>query len=187
MGTSLSIAGSPLKELSISGISLKSLSIGGVLVWEKVSFVNQVLISVDLDGKTIFNGTGYQNNMRVRSGGALGSYTGFVATGLIPVKAGDVIRFTGVNFAYAEAGNAINFGYLSNGAYTSIGAHTTQPAAYGIYLESGKTNSDNIPSKESTSIWKLTVPNDNSIKYFRMSGMGIGADLIVTVNEELIL
>lgn len=147
-------------------------------------FTNRVSTSITEDG-SVFNGTGYQDGMRVRSGGALGAQTGFVATGFIPVKAGDVIRFTCSSWSTKEAGNSINFGYISNGAYTSIGSYTTQPASYGIYLDSGKTNSNNIPSEESPGVWKVTVPNDSSITHYRMSCFASGADLIVTVNEEI--
>lgn len=147
-------------------------------------FTNKVPTSISENG-SVFNGTGYQNDMRVRSGGALTGHSGFVATGFIPVKAGDVIRFTCDNWATANSGSTINFGYISSGAFTSIGSYTTQPATYGIYQDSSKVNSDNIPSEESPGIWKVTVPNDSSITYLRMSCYGTGADLIVTVNEEI--
>ena len=56
--------------------------------------------------------------------------------------------------------------------------------SYGIYT--GNTvSSDNIPAEESTGIIKVVVPDNTSITHFRLSCYGRGADLIVTVNEEI--
>lgn len=180
----MSIDFSKFKSLSINGVVLKELRIGGVLAWkEPVSYKNWVPVSIDTDG-SVFNETGYQDNMRVRSGGALGSVTGYVATGYIPVKPGDVVRFTCSGWSNKAAGNTINLGYISGGVFTSVGSYTTQPATYGIYSGSSVT-SENIPAEEKTGVVKFVVPNNTNITYLRMSCYGTGANLVVTINEEI--
>ena len=156
----------------------------GIVLWNRSKgYTNQVRQSIDTDG-SIFNGIGYQDNMRVRSGGAVGSWDGAVATGYIPVKAGDIVRFTCDDWdTNASNGNCINLGYISNKAFTSIGSYTTTPATYGMYSESSWSKYK--ATKEKDNIWKLEVPPDNAITHLRMSCYGTGANLIVTVNEEI--
>lgn len=176
---------STLKALTIPQGYVVKIEVNGVTIWEMPSsYTNQVPISIDADG-SVFNGTGYQDGMRVRSGGALGSWSGAVATGFIPVKAGDVILFTCNEWdTRANNGNTINFGYISGGVFTSLGSYTTGGAVYGLYSSSSEWEIL-MATKVRDGIWKQVVPPNASITHMRMSCYGAGADLIVTVNEEI--
>jgi len=170
-----------------SGSSLKIVALKDletVLLWKApASIKNLVPESIDTDG-SVFNKTGYQDNMRVRSAGTLGALSDYAATGFMPVSPGDVVRFTCLGWSNNIVGNTVNFGYISGGAFTSVGSYTTQPAFYGIY-QGNTISAENIPAEESTGIIKVVVPSNTSITHLRLSCYGRGADLIVTVNEEI--
>jgi hypothetical protein len=70
-------------------------------------YKNWVLHSINQDG-TIYNGVGYKNGYRVRSGSAEGADSNASCTGFIPAKEGDVIRVSGYNIHINGVQNAIN-------------------------------------------------------------------------------
>ena len=174
---------SKVKSIVLPQGNVSKLSINGVDVWkiqEIAKYINQVTSSIEADGSVF----GYQDNMRVRSGGALGSWSGAVATGYISVKAGDIVRFTCSQWSnIADNGNTFNFGYISNGTFTSLGSYTTGGAHYGNYSSTWVTYK---AVEESSGIWKQVVPPSEQITHMRLSCYGLGADLIVTVNQEII-
>ena len=174
---------SNLKALVIPEGEVAKIEANGVVIWElPSSYTNRVSLSIDTDG-SIFNGTGYQDNTRVRSGGNTGSYDNFVATGCVPVKAGDVVRFNCDAWdTKADNGNCINIGYISNGAFTSLGCYTTGGSVYGNYSSAWSSYK---ATKEKDNIWKLTIPPNASITHIRLSCYGKGKNLTVTVNEEI--
>lgn len=68
--------------------------------------INQIDISQDINGNII----GLQQNMRWGDGGTLVEADGFMSSGYIPVKNGDIIRFAGFNFgSYADGLSGINY------------------------------------------------------------------------------
>lgn len=181
------------KKLSIDGIELKDLSINGTLVWKAKTFINQVPISTDTDG-SIFNGVGYKENVRLSSSGGISSsaQNGSVTTGFIPFPDGDktVIRMKGVEWkamASVESKHYyINFydsskkflNYLSargHESYTHI-VTVTRDANGVETVEWNQTYGDTN-----------TMLNDvrNKVKYIRITAQGKGADMIVTINEEI--
>lgn len=180
---------SNFKKLSIDGIEMVQLFINGVLAW-KSGYKNWVKYSINADG-TIYNGgLGYKDGYRVRSGGAETTQATASCTGFIPVSGGDVIRISGLDFTKAGVENAIN---ASNSSFTNIGQITSQPSKYGIFLESAYMNYDyKSIVEESTGVWKWIVPPSASgtayirvTAYTRPDAGGSGADMIVTVNEEI--
>lgn len=148
-------------------------------VWKKYSYTNQVPISIDTDG-SIYNGVGYKDDYRIRSGGGYAAQVGARHTGYIPAVAGDIIRLSGWNFNHSSASNAINF---SNAEFTSIGQFTTQPASYGIILG----NPPDVTVADD--VYEFTVPDNSDITYIRVTGMHdyqvLPPSMIVTVNEEI--
>ena len=168
-----------VKKITIPEGNVKSINEknGGTLLW-KAGYQNFVPTSIDTDG-SVFNGCGYKNGYRVRSSGAVAEHWGAAATGYIAVRAGDVLRFAGGDWSYASTQNCIHY---SGEEFASLGSFTAQPAHYGI------CNSSNSVVTESGGVYTLTVPNNADIRYFRISLYGSGthgADLIVTVNEEI--
>lgn len=178
---------SNFKKLTIGGVELKQLFINGIQVW-KSGYKNWVKFSTEADGVTIYNGgLGYKNGYRVRSGGAEGSTSHGSCAGFIPVKGGDIIRFSGWDFTKEVNENSIN---VSNSDFENIGQFTMIPAAYGI-LQKGASYwaySHDSVVKESDGVWKWVVPPAASgVAYIRVSGYTLkdGSKMIVTVNEEI--
>jgi hypothetical protein len=159
---------------------------------------NLVPTSIDENG-SIFNGTGYQDGKRLSSGGTVKDQEQTTVTGFIPCVKGDVIRLTGVILAEygfsantdGTPGNGIGSLYQYVGTYNSgkTKLHCVQPT---------KTNLNNIgisvvwnpnasPATKNTVV-TLDFSNytDSSLAYIRLNGIGSGADMIVTKNEEIV-
>lgn len=172
-----------LKKLTIGGVELKQLFIGGIQVW-KSGYKNWVKFSTESDGKTIYNGgKGYKDGYRVRSGGAEGATGAGSCTGFIPVKGGDVIRFSGWDMSVKANESAIN---VSDSSFTNIG-QTAGLGSYGVLAYTEYVLEKSLV-QESTGVWKWVVPPASfGIAYIRVSGYteGDGAKMIITVNEEI--
>lgn len=145
------------------------------------NYKNLVYSSIDVEG-SIYNGCGYKEGYRVRSGGAELAVTdqGSCITGHIPVQPGDIVRLTGWNFSYASVANAVNFYNLN---FTNLGQFTQQPASYGIVQGA-------IPEITVTGdIYMFTIPDNKDISYIRVTGndsWGVPPQLmVVTVNQEI--
>ncbi len=182
---------SSFKKLTIGGVELKQLFIDGIQVW-KSGHTNLVPTSIDVDG-SVYNGTGYKENYRIStssgkesSGGTDGTLTGF-----IKVQPGDVVRFASkgavINWFIDNATNI--FAYYDTTRATKLG-HTRSRNTYCDYA--GVCNSTNsvVTEEEYRKKYRITVPNDSSIEWIRICVYGpngaAGADLIVTVNEEIV-
>lgn len=176
-----------LKQLTIGGVELIQLFINGVEVWKK-GFKNWVKHSTESDGTTIYNGgLGYKDGYRVRSGGAEAAFDTGSCTGFIPLKAGDTLRiwpaFTGGN-----TDNAINF---ADGSFTNLGQIVDTGTGYGICEGNSALYKSTVVDGVST--LTLTSDHDPNIRYVRVTNkinhsattLTTGADMIVTVNEEI--
>lgn len=174
------------KELAIDGIKVVELFINGVKVWAS-GYKNWVKFSTTNDGKTIYNGgLGYKNGYRVRSGGAEAVTSNCVCTGFIKVNPGDIVRLSGWAFSHVAAGNAIN---VSNKNFENIGQAATNNN-YGIFASGYSAYGNTSFVLEKTGVWKWVVPPAASgVEYIRVSGYQLaglsGADMIVTINEEI--
>ena len=194
---------SAIKKLTIGGVELKQLFINGIQVWK--SFTNQVRRSIGSDQQPFNGGLGYWNGQELSgSSGAQRAGTNYSCTGFIPVKQGDTIRIKGCNWYSTKANNYIvaytaDFGHWgttqTNGThyYNSTNNHNNQTIenAWG----SGVGGMFDITSDVST----VVIGKDEDgytdgftkIAYIRISVRGDGtgkvdgADLIVTVNEEI--
>jgi hypothetical protein len=182
---------SAVKAITIpEGVVTKIVS-AGATIWELVTktFTNLIPTSIDLDG-SIYNGTGYKTEYRLSSstgkessGGTNGTLTGF-----IKVKPGDVVRFASsskvINWPFSNACNIIHY---YNSSKTTVGYLMGK----GTY--SGVCNASNsvVTEEEYRKKYRVTVPNDSSIEWVRVCVYGpngaAGADMIVTVNEEITL
>lgn len=179
---------SAIKKLTIGGVDLKQLFIDGVRVW-KSGYKNWVPFSTTEDGKTIYNGKGYKDGYRVRSGGVETAHGNATCTGFISVSAGDTVRISGASFATAQSANAIN---ASDAGFANIGQLTPSYAdsGYGIFAYDGAWFSYSWKSvvEEKPGVWKWVVPPAASgVAYIRVSAYtdAKGEDLIVTINEEI--
>lgn len=160
---------------------------------EPVEMVNQVPISTDADG-SIYNGVGYKDDTRLSSSGGVSSnvLAGSVTTGFMPYKSIGVVRIKGARWDATNVDKHlyyINF-YDANKAF--IYGQTVDQATSGngsafskVSVEydetTGVTTIDPAQMDPTTAIGKAW----HSGAYFRINAYGKGADLIVTVNQEI--
>lgn len=151
------------------------------------AYTNQIPISTDTDG-TIFNGIGYKQGYRINSSGTVsdkasgGITTDCFATGFIPVKGGDVIRFSG---AYIEGtnGGGNNWYYDSEKVKGLIGftayAFTNNLATTKNIFKACDYN------ENEQRLYSFTLKDNVEAGYMRFTLIGNGANAVITVNEEI--
>jgi hypothetical protein len=160
---------------------------------EPVEMVNQVPISTDTDG-SIYNGTGYKDNARLSSSGGVSgtAQNGSVVTGFISYPKDAIIRIRGAEWLNATANHQghyyLNF-YNSSKAFIDGGGASSSDYADGIVgtwatydAATGVTTFDFSGASSATNGF-LSRMKDAA--YFRINAYGKGADLIVTVNQEI--
>ena len=151
------------------------------------AYTNQIPISTDTDG-TIFNGIGYKQGYRINSSGnvadaASGSVSNdWFVTGFIPVKGGDIIRFSG---AYVEG----NSGGVNNRQYDSSKVAETltfTPYSFIYNLEGTKNLFKACDyNNEEQRLYSFTLKDNVEAGYMRFTLLGNAADAVITVNEEI--
>ena len=183
---------SGIKKLTIGGVELVKLFINDVQVWAMKTFTNQVPISTDTDG-SIFNKVGYKENVRLSSSGSISgsAQNGSVTTGFIPFKNTDIIRLKGATWLGTESVGHYYFylyknkspltdGYASASSMADANVKSqlsvTYDSATGVttfYIidPTGDTGAIRASAKQAT--------------HFRINAYGKGADMIVTINEEI--
>lgn len=185
-----------VKKLVIPEGEVKKIESGGVLLWKK-EYTNLVPTSIDSTG-AIFNGTGYQNGYRLSSSGGLSSMSGGCVTGFLPCKSTDIIRMAGVSWYYQNGYCYLSFYDSSFAVLGSINQYYNATAgkyastARGIVSIKGTSDDTayTYPS-EANGVYTFDHYEFDSdtdaaaVAYFRINGYGDGADMIVTVNEEI--
>lgn len=139
-------------------------------------YTNQISQSKD-DTGAVLNGVGYQNDARYNSSGAAVANTGSMITGKIPVKYGDVIRFSG---AYIEGTD----GSLNTFLYKADG---TQVMAFTPYQWNAGTIAKSKLSPytyENQRVSQFTVA-DTSAAFIKFTLVGSGKNAVITINEEI--
>lgn len=174
------------------GTFKKRLSAGGVRSSFKIRVPpkNWVKYSTEADGVTIYNGgLGYKNGYRVRSGGAEAEGIRACCTGFIPVTGGAVIRIKGWD-RYNNPGSAANAINTADTSFTNIGQVGNY--RYGIFAGEYSAYDENTIKDYASGISEWVVPPvESGVAYIRVSGYSDmaaidGANLIVTVNEEIV-
>lgn len=144
-----------------------------------ITYTNQVTISTDSNGN-VYNQTGYKDGYRISSSGGEAALTGYACTGFIPFTKGQTIRLGGDGITFADYGCMMMFydenkKYLANSGidYAKVGKET-----YGAWTD--ENNSVFCLKAEST------YPTAMGTKgYIRISAKGTGANMIVTLDEEI--
>lgn len=166
--------------------------IGGDAPVPEATYTNRVPTSINADG-TVFNGVGYQNDVRIGSSGTLSTSgaSETTATGFIKVSGGDVVRVSGGEFNNTSGGNANAIG-VYNSSFGHLGTSSRGGTNNGIFGSSYSSYAINSVVEETTGVYKWVVPPTASgVEYVRIScyrkaiGVAPGADLIVTVNQEI--
>lgn len=186
---------STVKKLVIpEGEVTKITDASGNVLWEAITFTNQVPISIDTDG-SIFNGTGYIENRRLStSGGLSGSaQTGSVTTGFIPWY-GDTtyLRMKGVEWLNAYVDGEANHYYINcydgNKKYLDYLAATEYRAGKFNHIVTVTRDANGIETIKFSETYGTTntkLQYFRNAKFIRITAYGKGADMIVTINEEI--
>lgn len=184
---------SAVKAITIPEGVVTKIVCGAKVLWEKIRFTNQVPISTDTDG-SIFNGVGYKENVRLSSSGGISgsAQAGSVTTGFIPFPSGDetVIRMKGVEWWMTSDNYGghyyINF-YDSSKKFLAYLSAGEAPSYTHIVTITRDANG------VETVVWNTEYGTTNSLlqvvrtkaAYIRINAKGEGADMIVTINEEI--
>ena len=183
------------KKLTIGGVELVQLFINGVKVWAMKTFTNQVPISTDTDGN-IFNGVGYKENVRLSSSGGISSsaQNGSVTTGFIPWY-GDTtyLRMKGVEWLSAYAsGHYYIIPYDANkkpmgggGQYLSSAEYSGGSMTHIVTVTRDANGVETVKFSETYGTTNTYLQAFRNAKYIRITAHGKGADMIVTINEEI--
>lgn len=177
-----------IKKLFIGGMELKQLFIGN-------KFDNKVPKSIDMDGSIYQAGKGYIDEYRLSSSGGLSGQANTVTTGFIEYQAGDLIRMSGVDWKPAITSET-RYCYLAfyNSQFNVLGSincfNTTDVSSGYNGIARGICtfkNGINMPSIANgvTTFDNINFSDTTQIAYFRVNGYGSGADMIVTVDEEI--
>lgn len=149
-----------------------------------ISYTNQIPISIDTDG-SIYNGCGYEYNLRLSSSGETKSHGYSYVTGYIPAKGGDVIRIYGCGWGTTE--HSSNYICAYDSSFTFIGGYVPKaPTYYGTTMVQSCTKQENGDAD-------VTLSALDTIAYIRVNSRGLTStttdvsidDMIVTVNEEI--
>lgn len=145
------------------------------------NFTNLVPLSIDTDGSDYnVDGDGYDNDTYLSSG-SLHSMSGFTTTGFIPVNEGvKTIRIAGEGISVDSEYTRVsfydsNFAHLATIPLRQVGSSEYYPA---------------LVEEDSTVLTIVTKDNGSAISggegvYMRICTKGDGANLIVTVDEEI--
>lgn len=164
----------------------------GLVLW-KQGYTNWVPRSTDTDG-SIFNGTGYKDNVRLSSSGGISgsAQNGSTTTGFIPYSGGDagVIRLKGVrwlNTSQDGLGHYYIIYYDKNKNKIAYISASEQPSYTHVFTATRDANG------VETFAWNQNYGTTNSLlqlirsnpAYIRVNAYGKGANMIVTINEEI--
>lgn len=161
-----------------------------------VEIKNWARYGEDTTAGSIYNSVGYKDNARLSSsGGVSGSaQAGSVVTGFIPWKNTDVIRIKGAEWIGATAKYGGHFYlnlYNSSKTFISDGGMSSEAWSGGNLSTQVSATYD---STTGVTTFSIIDPTGNTgdfrfaaqkAAYFRINAYGKGADLIVTVNQEI--
>ena len=152
--------------------------IGTIDTTSAPSYTNWIPKSTGIDG-SIYNGKGYKENTRWSlSGGGDVDATGVTVSGYIPVKTGDVIRIKNITMNKNVTDNSCVVCYFwSRTATDGASANAADITNYfnGVFDASGNLTEFTIDANSSL----------GGVKYIRLNTGYIGADSILTINEEI--
>lgn len=183
---------SGVKGIVIPEGNVYKIELSGTVLWQRPA-KNWVPLSTDTDG-SIYNGKGYKDNVRLSSSGGVSSsaQTGSATTGFIPFGGDtDIIRIKGAKWlgTYASTGGHyyINFYNANKKFLTGLAASAYANSSWTHVIvitqdDNGVTTFDFNENYGDTNAFLNDV---REASYFRLNAYGKGADLIVTVNEEI--
>lgn len=154
----------------------------GALTYGEEEIVNQIPISTDTDG-TIFNGKGWNANMRVSSSGTIKTQSGYELTGFIPFVKGDILRGSAGIIGLIVSGAASNTGYNVLSLYNSSKTFIANIDLSASSTAEGMTiNADDSFAFDSS----LNSTVTESVAFVRVTTVNISDESIITVNQAIV-
>lgn len=144
------------------------------------SYVNQIPLSVDVDG-SIFNEIGYKADVRINSSGSEVADTGHYLTGLIPFTTGDVIRLKGCQILEENGVTAPFALYDTNKGFISVVSYTNLLLAYSV-----ETDDSGITTVDTSTIINEGNTWSSDAAYIRFMAPAMDDTSVLTINEEII-
>ena len=166
---------------------------------EILPYHDKVVTSINTDGSIYNGGFGYKNGYRLNSSATETAKSGAAATGYIPAKNGDVFYMSGVVWN-PPSGGATDYSYISffDSSFNKL-AHINQyigstgNGVSNIYNNTANTISgtktDHSITTDSNGVTTFNIAYGSAaskIAYIRISAVGDGGDMTVTVNEEIV-
>lgn len=185
---------SGVKGIVIPEGNVYKIELSGTVLWKRPA-KNWVPLSTDTDG-SIYNGVGYKDNVRLSSSGGVSSsaQTGSATTGFIPFGGDtDIIRIkggewlNGYNLSNLGHHYYINF-YDANKQFLnglSASAYAQLSLTHVIVITRDDNGVTTFDFNENYGTTNSLLQDVRNASYFRINTYGKGADLIVTVNEEI--
>ena len=166
---------STIKAITIPEGNVKKITrtSDGTVLW-KSGPKNWIPYSTESDGKTIYNnGLGYKSDTRLNSSASEVTLAGYGVCGYIPAKAGDTIRIKGVTWnSSTQTGS---YFWTFDSSFTEL--KSSRPTG---------GSADITTSVDDNGMLVVYLVNYNTdVRYFRLSTYGLGADTIITINEEI--
>ena len=181
---------SQVKKITIPEGEVKQIAVGGTVLWKAITYTNQVPISTDTDG-SIFNGVGYIENRRLSSSGGLSSsaQNGSVTTGFIPWY-GDTTYLRMKDVIWESESGKHYYVNCYDSSKKFLGYFSADNEASGNYDHIVTVTRDTngvitIKFNESYGTSNSTLQYFRQAKFIRITAKGKGADMIVTINEEI--
>ena len=163
---------STVKAITIPEGVVKKIVSAGVTLWEAIRYKNWVPFSIDTDG-SIFNKVGYKDGSRLNSSAAVVELAGYVVSGYIPVKPGDIVRLKGLT--WNSSTNTGSYFWTFDSSFTRL--KSARPNA---------SSQDIVASAEANGVTAFRLETyANAVAYIRLSAYGTGANMVITVNEEI--
>lgn len=153
----------------------------------KPAFTNLVPSSIDTDG-SIFDGVGYRDGYRLSSSGTLSAQANTVTTGFISCKSTDIIRMAGTLWS-GPTTTTYNYIAFYDAAFSLLGSfniyhYNGTTTARGI-IDPDESKSSITTDENGVTVFDLAFTDGSNVAYMRLNGSGVGADMIVTINEEI--
>lgn len=169
----------------------------GLVLW-KAGYINAVPLSTTSDGNTIYNNKGYKDGVRLNSSAKETSQSNTTTTGFIPAVYGQPIRMSGVNWGYNPGSGAyynyiqfynedfslsvtINLYCLDGNINTGI---SNISGTKGGWINTSKSTITTDSNGVTT--FNIVFTKDPGYSYIRIAANGTGANMIVTVDEEIV-
>ena len=186
---------SQYKKISIGGFEMRKLELDGTLIWQAKTYTNLVPLSTDTDG-SIYNGVGYKENVRLSSSGGVSSsaQNGSVTTGFIPFHGdSDIMRLKGVEWVncHAENGKHYYFNYYDSNkkflVYISSAMYADGTGGYShvVTINRDANGVETVTWNKDYGTSNVMLQYVRQASFVRITAKGKGADMIVTINEEI--